>query len=320
MKGYNHLSIIERENIAKFQAQGLSKREISRRINRSHSTVIRELNRLKEEYSPSKAQTQYISNRKNTGRKSIFKTNPEAREYAEFKLEYERWLPDEVANRSKLQGLYTFSTSTLYRAINSGIVNISIEKVLKFRGKIKGKKTKDGRGQIPGRKFIEERPINANMRKEIGHWEADLVISKGRKGGLLTLVDRHSRYPIVVKVSDKSARSILNAFKRATKGIPKEYLKTITVDNGKEFAGFKGIEKELGVKVYFCNPYSPWEKGSNENFNGILRQYFPKKTDFSKISEQELEKVVTRIKNRPRKILGYFKSTEIFWEKIKWCA
>jgi IS30 family transposase len=320
MKGYNHLSIIERENIAKLQAKGLSKREISRRINRSHSTVIRELNRLKEEYSPSKAQDQYISNRKNTGRKSIFQTNPEAKEYAEFKLKYEGWLPDEVANRGKLESLYTFSTSTLYRAINSGIVSISIEKVLKFRGRRKVKKIKDGRGQIPGRKFIDERPDNANVRKEIGHWEADLVISKGRKGGLLTLVDRHSRYPIVVKVEDKSTCSILKAFKRALRGIPKEYLKTITVDNGKEFSGFKGIEKELGVTVYFCNPYCPWEKGSNENFNGILRQYFPKKTDFSKISDQELEKVVKRVKNRPRKILGYFKATEIFWEKIKWCA
>ncbi len=256
--------------------KGLSKREISRRINGSHSTVIREINRLKEEYSPSKAQAQYVSNRKNTGRKSIFQTNPEAKEYAEFKLEYDRWLPDEVANRAKLKGLYTFSTSTLYRSINSGVVNISIGKVLKFRGR--------------------------------------------RKGGLLTLVDRYSRYPIVEKVEDKSTCSILKAFKYALRGIPQEYLKTITVDNGKEFAGFKGIEKELGVKVYFCNPYSPWEKGSNENFNGILRQYFPKKTDFSKISNQELEKVVTRVKNRPRKILGYFKATEIFWEKIKWCT
>ena len=231
MKGYKHLTIIERENIAKFQAQGLSKREISRRIKRSHSTVIRELNRFNEEYSPSKAQAQYTCNRKNTGRKSIFKTNHEAKEYAEFKLEYEKWLPDEVANRSKLEELYTFSTSTLYRAINSGIVNISIEKVLKFKGKRKGKKTKDNRGQIPGRKFIEERPDKANMREEIGHWEADLVVSKGRKGGLLTLVDRHSRYPIVEKISDKSSHSILKAFKRATKNIPKEYLKTITVDN-----------------------------------------------------------------------------------------
>ncbi len=137
MKGYNHLSIIERENIAKLQVQGLSKREILRRINRSHSTVIRELSRLKEEYSPSKAQAQYISNRKNTGRKSIFQTNPEAKEYAEFKLEYDRWLPDEVANRAKLEGLYTFSTSTLYRGINSGIVNISIIDDLDEAGQVK---------------------------------------------------------------------------------------------------------------------------------------------------------------------------------------
>lgn len=196
MKGYNHLNIIEREKIAILYAQNFSKREISRRIKRSHSTVVREINKMKKEkYSPSKAQALYEEKRKNTGRIPIFLNDPEAKEYAEFKLEDNRWLPDEVANRAKLEGTHSFSTSTLYRAINQGIVCIDKEKVLKFKGKRLRAQKNDKRGQIPDRKFLGERPEEANAREEIGHWEADLVISRGRKGGLLTLVDRHSRIP-----------------------------------------------------------------------------------------------------------------------------
>ncbi len=115
-------------------------------------------------------------------------------------------------------------------------------------------------------------------------------------------------------------RGIVRAFKRAFKGIPKEYFKTITVDNGKEFAGFKEVERELAVDVYFCSPYSPWEKGSNENFNGILRQFYPKKTDFKEVSKISLMRTVELIRERPRKILDYFTANEIFWDRVKWCA
>ncbi|WP_319200198.1 IS30 family transposase [uncultured Ilyobacter sp.] len=138
------------------------------------------------------------------------------------KLENDKRLPDKVINKAKLEGLSDFSTSTLYRAINGGLVNISIEKVLKFKGKTKGKNTNDVRGQILNRIFIKERSKEANQREKIGHWEGDLVISKGRKVGLLTLVDIHNHYPIVEKVSDKSPFSILQALKRALEGLPKE--------------------------------------------------------------------------------------------------
>jgi IS30 family transposase len=320
MKEYKHLTINEREEIAVLRAKGLGIRAIGREINRHHSTISRELNKTKGEYRAIKSQAVYESNRINSKRNYIFEEDTEARDYVEYKLSVDRWLPDEIANRCKLEGLYNFSTSTLYRAINYGIVNIDIEKVLKFKGKRSRTKKDDKRGQIPNRKFLDERPEEANTREEIGHWEGDLVISKGRKGGLLTLVDRHSRYPIVEKVKDKSAASIVKAFKRALKGIPKEYLKTITVDNGKEFAGFKEVERELSVSIYFCAPYSPWEKGSNENFNGVLRQFYPKKTNFKEVSKKSLLRTVELIRKRPRKILGYFTSNEIFWEKVKWCA
>ena len=320
MKEYEHLTIDEREEIAILRAKGLGMRAIGREINRSHSTVSREINKVEGEYRATKAQAIYESNRRNSKRNIIFEEDKEARDYVEYKLSVDRWLPDEVANRCKLESLHIFSTSTLYRAINHGIINIDIEKVLKFKGKSSKTKKDDKRGQIPDRKFLDERPEEANTREEIGHWEGDLVISQGRKGGLLTLVDRHSRYPIVEKVEDKSAASIVRAFKRAFKGLPKEYLKTITVDNGKEFAGFKEVERELSVSVYFCAPYSPWEKGSNENFNGVLRQFYPKKTNFKEVSKDSLQRTVELIRRRPRKILGYFTANEIFWEKVKWCA
>jgi len=320
MKEYEHLTIDEREEVAILQAKGLGVRAIGREINRHHSTVSREIKKVEGEYRATKAQAIYDSNRENSKRKLIFEEDLEARNYAEYKLSVDKWLPDEVANRSKLEELYRFSTSTLYRAIMQGIVCIEKEKVLKFKGKKSRSQKNDGRGQIPDRKFLDERPEEANSRDEIGHLEGDLVISKGRKGGLLTLVDRHSRYPIVEKVEDKSAASIVRAFKRAFKGIPKEYLKTINVDNGKEFAGFKEVERELSVDIYFCSPYSPWEKGSNENFNGILRQFYPKKTDFKEVSKISLIRTVELIRERPRKILDYFTANEIFWDKIKWCA
>ncbi len=320
MKEYEHLNIIEREKIAILKAKGYSNREIGRRLNRSHTTIGREVIKLGEEdYSPSKSEDLYKERRKNTGRKPILENNVEALEYAEQKLNIDRWLPDEVANRSKLEEVHSFSTSTLYRAISKGLLDIDVREILKFKGK-KKKSNSDKRGQIPDRKFLDERPEEANNREKIGHWEADLVISKGKKGGLLTLIDRYSRYSIVEKVEDKKAETIIEAFKRGFKGIPEEYLRTITVDNGKEFAGFKEVEKELSVEIYFCAPYSPWEKGSNENFNGILRQFYPKKTDFSNVTKNEIDRVVNLIRNRPRKVLGYFTSKEIFWEKVKWCT
>ena len=202
MKEYGHLTMDEREEIAILQAKGLGVRTIGREINRHHSTVSREINKVEGEYRATKAQAIYESNRKNSKRKLIFEEDLEARDYAEQKLAVAKWLPDEVANRSKLEELYSFSTSTLYRAIMQGIIGIEKEKVLKFKGKIRKTQKSDGRGQIPDRKFLDERPKEANSRDEIVHWEADLVISKGRKGGLLTLVDRYSSYPIVEKVED----------------------------------------------------------------------------------------------------------------------
>ena len=317
MEAYQHFNIREREKLLELKSKGKSYREIGRELKRCHSSIIREIRRNQNEieYSPSEAEKQYIQRRKSSVKKCIIESNPELREYIEFKLE-EEWLPDEISNRAKLENLHEVSTSTIYRGIEKGIIKIDKEKYLKFKGRKKKEKTAEKRGQIPERKFIEERSEKANNREEAGHWEADLVISKGRKNGLLTLLDRKSRFPIVVKVENKAKETITKAINKIFSMLPKNRVKSLTVDNGKEFAGFKEIEKEQRIEVYFCNPYSPWEKGSNENFNGILRQYYPKGTDFSEIPLNEIERIVKLIRNRPRKVLGYKTANEIFWENI----
>ncbi len=169
MKGYGHLTINEREDIAILHAKGLGVRAIGREVNRHYSTISREIKKVEGEYGATKAQARYESNRKNSKRELIFEENLEARDYAEYKLSVERWLPDEVANRSKMEELYSFSTSTLYRAIMRGIVRIDKEKVLKFKGKNRRNQKNDGRGHIPDRKFLDERPEEADSRDEIGH-------------------------------------------------------------------------------------------------------------------------------------------------------
>jgi len=321
-KGYKHFSIYEREKILFFLGEKLSLRAMGKKLGRSHTSISDEIKRnsVNGEYSPHIAENLYKQRRSLTGSKYKLLHDTELKEYIELKIKKDDWLPDEVAGRSKLEGYQTISTSTIYRGIAKGLLDIDEKQHLKFKGKRKAKNSKDQRGTIPDRKFIEERPLESWFRIEIGHWEGDLVISKGRKGGLLTLVDRLSRYSLVEKVEDKSSKSIIEAFNRMKKKIPAEYLKTITVDNGKEFAGFKEIEKNLNVDVYFCNPYSPWEKGSNENFNGVLRQTYPKGTVFSEIPDEELERTIERIRNRPRKVLNYFTANEVFFENMWWCA
>ncbi len=321
-KRYKHFNIYEREKILLFLGENLSLRAMGKKLGRSHTSISDEIKRntINGEYSPHKAEILYKQRRSLTGSKHKLLHDVELKEYIELKIKNDDWLPDEVAGRSKIEGYQTISTSTIYRGIAKGFLDIDEKEYLKFKGKRKGKNLKDQRGSIPDRKFIEERPLESWFRTEIGHWEGDLVISKGRNGGLLTLVDRLSRFALVEKVKDKSSKSIIEAFNRMKKKIPVEYLKTITVDNGKEFAGFKEIEKNLNVDVYFCNPYSPWEKGSNENFNGVLRKTYPKGIIFSDIPDDELERTVERIRNRPRKILNYFTANEVFSENMWWCA
>jgi len=169
-----------------------------------------------------------------------------------------------------------------------------------------------GRGFIFGRVSISDRPKAIENRSRFGHWEGDSVLGAKGSGGIATHVERKSKILIAGKLKDQRADTFTKATNKAFKTIPSSWKKTLTVDNGKEFAGFKDIEVSTEMDVYFCDPYSPWQRGTNENTNGLLRHYFPKGIDWRTVTDKELATAVSKLNNRPRKCLNYRAPNEVF--------
>lgn len=167
------------------------------------------------------------------------------------------------------------------------------------------------RGLIRNRIGIEHRPAGANNRSRYGHWEGDTVEGKKGTGRIATYVERKSRYLVSFKLSSKHAEPLSHSTVAAFSGLPARLRRTMTLDNGKEFAAFETTDQALGMTTYFANPHAPWERGANENTNGLLRQYFPKGVDWSTISEAELARTVEKLNNRPRKCLAYRSPLEV---------
>ncbi|MBR7227025.1 IS30-like element IS1655 family transposase, partial [Neisseria meningitidis] len=167
------------------------------------------------------------------------------------------------------------------------------------------------RGKVPNRVGIENRPAIVDQKSRIGDWEADTIVGKGQKSALLTLVERVTRYTIICKLDSLKAEDTARAAVRALKA-HKDRVHTITMDNGKEFYQHTKITKALKAETYFCRPYHSWEKGLNENTNGLIRQYFPKQTDFRNISDREIRRVQDELNHRPRKTLGYETPSVLF--------
>ena len=169
-----------------------------------------------------------------------------------------------------------------------------------------------GRGRIPGRVSIHDRPESIARRGRFGHWEGDTVEGEKGTGGIATHVERKSRLLIAAKLTDKRAKTFTAATIDAFDPIPDQWCRTLTVDNGSEFAGFKAIEAGVKLDVYFADPYAPWQRGTNENTNGLLRHYFPKGIDWRRVGEKQLAVAVRKLNNRPRKCLNYQTPNEVF--------
>ena len=170
---------------------------------------------------------------------------------------------------------------------------------------------KDYRGRIPGRVDIDQRPAIVDAKKRVGDWEADLVSGARHKGFLVTLVERKTKFTLIGHVVKKSADAVSAEIKRLFRSVPRP-VKTITYDNGREFCGHQSINKSLGCASYFAKPYHSWERGLNENTNGLIRQYFPKKMDVRNITPKEISFVQCRLNNRPRKTLGFKTPNRVF--------
>lgn len=311
---YHHLTIDERCCIYNFLNSHMSIRQIALALHRSPSSISREIKRnsISGHYFPYDAHELYDSRRYDCHRKRI--NDPQLFLYIESRIK-DHWSPEQIAHR-QTDEVDLPSTSTIYRIIHRNQIEHIQMKHLRRKGKFKRPAETRGKFNDGGRR-ITKRPKSIYKREELGHWEGDTVESgrnnhqKKSKYCFITLVERKSRYCIAILVPDRKEKHVTPAIIKALKNVPKDLVKTITFDRGKEFAGYEKIEEELECATYFCDPYCAWQKGTNENTNGLLREFYPKGMDLSKVDEKELESTVNLLNQRPRKCIAYQTPAEV---------
>lgn len=319
---YTHLTRQDRFCIFHQQMAGFSKAEMARRLGRHRATIGRELKRFRKhpswpyyhQYYPEGAH-EMAAERRTRPRGFRWTKHRPLLAFVKRRLR-EEWSPDQIAGR--LPTLYPddqtmrVSHESIYRYIKAerlagGSLWKRLRQSTKIRRKAYGSAAR--RCRIPDRVGIENRPPQVEARKQSGHWEADTML--GSKGRLGTAVERKSRYVIIARLPDGRACEFNAAAIRHFRKIPRAQRKTLTTDNGSEFIEHKTLASRLGFKTFFADPFASWQRGSNENTNGLIRQYFPKGTDFSKVSYQRVAKIAMKLNNRPRKCLGYKTPAEV---------
>lgn len=313
MAKYQYLSLLERIRIEKYIKNGFTKTEIAKKLNRHKSTIGREINRWgpKKDYNCALADWWAIEERtKYKGNK--LKRNIKLRTFVRKHLE-KRWSPEQIS--SKLKELYPGDYE----------MNVSHESIYTYiyvlaRGELKKeligylRQGKNKRYQKRGKKHhsriidgicIDQRDPSIEERVIPGHWESDLIIGKEQKSAIGTIVERTTRFVIMVPLKSRTALEVRRAFARELRKLPQEVRLTLTHDNGLEMAQHKLFSKQTRMQVYFAHPYSSWERGTNENTNGLIRDFFPKDTDFNEVSRYKLKKVQDLLNERPRKVLNW---------------
>ena len=310
MSCYHHLTIEERELLYGFLQNNLSIRKIAEELGRSPSTISRELKRNRN-YLPIQAQKEYRKRRKRCVRKCLL-ADPQLEKTVRFFLSSLYWSPEQIANRLKREGAQTVSTSTIYRALDQGLLRDTLRYYLRIKYKKHGKAKKNMR--CFARK-IEDRPEAATGRAELGHWEGDTIVSFRSRTVIATLVDRRSRFLTAGRVPSKDAAEVRSVVVRLLNRTAHP-VKSITFDRGFEFADSAGMENDLDTAVYFAHPHSPWERPTNENTNGLLRQFIPKHTELNNVTDADLSRFVALINLRPRKCLNWSTPFEVFSDQL----
>lgn len=312
---YTHLTREERYQIHALRRQGISCARIAAELNRHRTTIARELRRNAGQrgYKPAKAHDKARARQCDRRNAAELTTGQWRHVQAYLRL----WLsPQQVAGRLRLEGALCVSPEAIYQHIyrdkRSGGDLASYLRCQKVRRKRYGS-GQERRGVLKNRICIEQRPAIVAEKSRIGDWEGDTVIGKGHQGALVTLVERYSRYTLSQRVDSRHSTGVTQSIIELLRPHKSQCL-TITFDNGKEFAEHAFIARCLDVDVYFAHPYHSWERGLNENTNGLLRQYFPKSTNFLRVSHEEVNEAVYRLNHRPRKCLGYRTPHEVFHE------
>lgn len=324
-------AFFEREELSRLLSQGRTFTDIAKLLGKDKSTISREVSRKGMDrftYRAFKANQDAKRQKRKQGRKRKIDQNPELKQFIFDKLKL-RWSPDQIAKELKAVYPNNESMQTSHEAIYTYIYVLprgSLKKELllylrqqkKYRRR-KGKnqpRNNEKRGQIPEMISIEERPAEVENRIIPGHWEGDLIMGKWKRSALGTIVERTTRTVILVPLVNKDAESVRKSFAREMKKLPAQMKLSLTYDQGKEMTEHKLFTKNTQIKVYFAHPGSPWERGTNENTNGLIRQFFPKGTEFDKVPRREIKHVQDLLNGRPRKTLGYRKPYEVFNELI----
>ncbi len=325
MKTYYRLTFEEREEISRLLSQRCSFNAIAEHLERDKGTISREINQAADNkyvYRAIRAQNRAARNsaKRRKGRRKLDNSQGLKKEVmAKLRL---RWSPEQIANflkekypqdkdmRISHEAIYTY----LY-VLPKGQLKKELLSYLRQGKKRRYKRDRKNRGierKLEDMTSIEERPAETADRTIPGHWEGDLIIGKNRCSALGTLVERTSRTTILVPLSNRQAPTVRRSFAKEIKQVPGQMKLSLTYDQGREMAEHKLFSKQTKIKVYFAHPGSPWERGTNENTNGLIRQFFPKGTDFNRVSRREIKKVQRLLNGRPRKVLNWQTPYEIF--------
>jgi Transposase and inactivated derivatives, IS30 family len=324
MSKTHNLTLEERIKIKIFISEGYNRSQVATKLERARSTINRELKKwgiigdLKlniKDYDPDLAQ--WLK----TDGQGIFKrfefklvNNKKLFNKVKCKLK-QRWSPQQISawlkkKYPRVKDMHV-SHETIYRFIYNlakGDLKSFLISCLRRKKRIRKSPQPDKRkiGIIKDRVSIDKRPKSIENRNRVGHWEGDLIIGKNKKTAIGTLVERKTRFTIIVPLKNRKAKTVAKAFARAFNRLPKTFRKSLTYDNGIEMAAHKLFSKLTGMKVYFCNPYSSWERGTNENTNGLIRDFWPKKYDFNSLNYYDIKNVQKLINHRPRRILKWY--------------
>jgi len=309
---YTQLTREQRYQIYALMKAGQNQTQMASIIKVHKSTISRELARNcgQRGYRPKQAQQLALSRKLPAHQPRI---QPATWTLVESWLG-QQWSPEQISGRLKLEQMALVSHERIYQYIYrdkraGGNLYLNLRSQKKRR---KRYGSNDRRGQLPNRRSIDERPLIVERKARLGDWEADTIIGKGHREAIVSLVERKSKLTRLAKVKRKTAESVRHAI---TAQLPQLCVRTITSDNGREFAQHQQIAHQLSADFYFAHPFASWERGLNENTNGLVRQYFPKQHDFSTISDTELNRVVERLNDRPRKTLGYKTPNEVFFKQ-----
>lgn len=330
MATYTRLTMLEREEISRQLAAGRTLRAIGRSLDRAPSTLSRELTRNRStprSYRATSAQARAAERARTPRRPRRLATDPRLRAYVFARL-HQCWSPEQIARRLRHEypqvATMRISHETIYTylyVLPRGALRKELIACLRQPRPQRRPRSRDPerRGKIPDMISIEERPAEVADRTVPGHWEGDLLLGQRNASALGTLVERTSRTVLLVPLKGKTAPEVRAAFAREITTLPTALRRSLTYDQGKEMSEHRLFSDATDVTVYFAHPHSPWERGTCENTNGLLRQFFPKGTDFSAVSRAEIRRVQDLMNGRPRKVLDFQTPAEVFSECLRTC-